>query len=174
MGALNLFSCPKGGSESLGTCSSNAQASAHGWRGRARPRGAHARAAGSLPFWIKARWASPCFQQRTVPHQPQVPSLPRECCFCGATEQNVHLLLGSRVQQGSTGRGSAEKARPWGLQPAPHSNRRGYLLPPKHHLPASPHRILPATCSQGSHCPSFLLNQYTFHFSFRFSEKQQG
>ena len=92
--------------------------------------------------------------------------------------EGLRSRMSSRVQQGSTGRGSAEKARPWGLKPAPHSNRRGYSLPPKGwhspHPPAAPHRILPATCSQGSHCPSFLFNQYTFNFSFRFSEKQQG
>lgn len=74
VGALHLFSCPKGGTDSgwlqqkcLGFCL--------GLEGRARPQGAHGRAAGSLPFWTRPRWASPCLcrdgvQGRMVPDQP--------------------------------------------------------------------------------------------------------
>lgn len=141
MGALNLFSCPKGGSESLGTCSSNAQASAHGWRGRARPRGAHARAAGSLPFWTKARWASPCFQQRMVPHQPQVPSLPRECCFRGARSRMSTYCLAAGFSRAPQGGAVRRKPGPGVFSPPLTQTGEGTYchlsITSQHHLPES-------------------------------------
>lgn len=79
VGALNLFSCPKGGSDS-GWLQQKCQASVYGWRAELGPWGAHRRAAGSLLFWTRPRWASPrqCgdrVQPRMLPRQPRVPTL---------------------------------------------------------------------------------------------------
>lgn len=78
VGALNLFSCPKGGSDS-GWLQQKCQASVYGWRAELGPWGAHGRAAGSLLFWTRPRWASrQCgdrVQPRILPRQPRVPTL---------------------------------------------------------------------------------------------------